>query len=273
MKKLLSVALVLSFSSSAFADQSILETRENGLLGVKLNSPVTFAMYPPVSPDKYYHLEQDAIWQNGVRVAKKDLVATAPFCAFQTTSFASMEKTADQTLPVGNLIMGSIHGRVSADNRFATIMNLDAPLQAVSSMDLTVDSFRCESAVGVLKETTVDEVKAITGGAVELVESLSFISDEIGTVVSQMILENQAGLALFKRYHKIGPVIEKAVVETLSESGGMHNHITVVKFTITSLDCLGTDACMGTVVWEVTATTHGDGYSWNTTYVNKVSKK
>ena len=99
------------------------------------------------------------------------------------------------------------------------------------------------------------------------------IANEGGITLAQMLLENTDGIALLKKTHHTGPLIRSSKTELVSESestGDYPTWTTVIKFTIHSLDCLGTDACEGEYEWIVIATTVSSGFSYETTYKNTV---
>jgi hypothetical protein len=47
---------------------------------------------------------------------------------------------------------------------------------------------------------------------------------------------------------------------------------TVSKYELELMDCRGTDACGGSYKWEIIETNIGDGYTYQTTYENKLTK-
>ncbi len=108
-------------------------------------------------------------------------------------------------------------------------------------------------------------------------EPTVIIANEGGISLGQMMIENTAGLKLLKKTHRTGPMIKSSQTELISETQTSPNPrpqwTIIMKYTVVTLDCLGSDACEGEYEWIAVGTTISDGYTYRTTYTNTVTRR
>ncbi len=257
----------MSVPAYAQDDASVLGDKQGHAFSVNITSPIILEWTK--TQDQFsngFTLNPDLYWQNGARVKKEQLVETETYCKMELNSkFVSENPTA--SIEKSSLLVESVSGRLSKNSSFVTILTINEDVK-----DIEVLTLSCFTPKESAHELDEEELATITGGQLVLERKLAFkSSNEAEMLVSQMMVTNTKGMAEFKKAHKIGPIVEKYLVEVISDEPLSRGGKTVARYTIESRDCFGTDACKGTVIWVVTETTISDGYTYSTTYENTVT--
>lgn len=260
--------LAMNVPAHAQDDASVLGDKQGHTFSVNITSPILLEWVK--TQDQFsngFTLNPNLYWQNGVQVKVDQLVKTQTYCKIELNSkFVSENPTA--AIEKANLLVESVSGRLSKNSSFVTILTINEDVK-----DIEVLTLSCFTPKESPHELDEEELATITGGQLVLERKLAFkSSNEAAMLVSQMMVTNTKGMAEFKKAHKIGPIVEKYLVEVISdERVAPRTNKSVARYTIESRDCFGTDACKGTVIWVVTETTISDGYSYSTTYENTVT--